>query len=240
MIFELNDLLVAIGNELNLHPKIRKSLLIVFCVVDLLSIVCLLLLNYFFHLNNKLYINVTIGFIVVSSIALFIVIYSYLLNMLPTTRVAAKLEGLSNERKLIESKISDKDDSNVQDIIKLNLNQLDEYYTINKSQSKKSYNFSILTIATGFILLCITVIILVTEVGEQTLAVVTGISGVISEFIGATSLLLYKESTKHLHEFIERLTYLQRVMLAVDLMKKLSCEKQDEQTSLIISELMKR
>lgn len=37
-----------------------------------------------------------------------------------------------------------KDNSCVHDIIQLNSSQLNEYYTINKSQSKRAYEFSFL------------------------------------------------------------------------------------------------
>ena len=118
------------------------------------------------------------------------------------------------------------------------MNQLDEYYTINKSQSKNSYNFSVLTILVGFIIITATIIMYYTNPEKFTVSLITGAAGLIAEFIGATSLWLYRESTKHVNEFIERLTYLQKVMLAIDLADNLSEKKREKQISKIIEGLI--
>jgi len=144
----------------------------------------------------------------------------------------------AEEKQQIESKIEEEKSGNIQKIIKLNLDQLDEYYTINKSQSKRSYNLSSIMIIVGFLLLVATVIMFLMD-SEAYISVITGLAGLISKFIGLTSLYLFKESNKHSNEFITRLAYLQKVMLAIDLTENISSEeKKYDRISNIINGLI--
>jgi len=149
-----------------------------------------------------------------------------------------KLSKLADERSQIESKIEQGESRNVQEIIKLNLNQLDEYYTINKSQSKRSYNLSIIMIIVGFLFLVVTVVMFLVDSEIYTISVIIGLAGLIAKFIGLTSLYLFKESSKHSNEFIKRLAYLQKIMLAVDLTEKISEDRKYDQIANIIDGLV--
>lgn len=173
-----------------------------------------------------------------SAVCVLIVILSYIPTVLAKVSINDKLVEIEKKRTAIENSIKQGNKDNVQEIIKLNLNQLDEYYTINKSQSKNSYNFSVLTILVGFIIITATIIMYYTNPEKFTVSLITGAAGLIAEFIGATSLWLYRESTKHVNEFIERLTYLQKVMLAIDLADNLSEKKREKQISKIIEGLI--
>jgi nitrogen fixation/metabolism regulation signal transduction histidine kinase len=150
------------------------------------------------------------------------------------------LDKIAARKQIFEEKIeAQKDKPRILDIIQLNLSQLNEYYTINKSQSKHVYGFSIFMIFVGFLLIVIAVVLGLMASSRISVTLIIGIAGLLSEFIGATSLNLYKESNKHVNEFLERLTYLQKVMLAIELVDRISENKQEEQLSGIITSLMK-
>lgn len=91
----------------------------------------------------------------------------------------------------------------------------------------------------GFLLIITAVILGFSIQSRISISLIIGVAGLLSEFIGATSLNLYKESHKHTNEFIERLTYLQKVMLAIELVDRVSENSKEEQLSNIISSLMK-
>ena len=230
--------LSAAAKELNKRPLLRKVLLIIFCVFDFIAIV-ILVTNHLLNFPNKEAIfNIALIFTFVLSVGFIVSALSYFPNIYNKMSVSDKLAVLADKRTKIEDKIKEGNNGNVQEIIKLNLNQLDEYYTINKSQNKSSYGFSVFMIIVGFLLVITTVIIFFMYSEKYTIAVITGLAGLISGFIGATSLSLFKESTEHLDDFIKRLTYLQKVMLAIDLAEKLPDEKRDAQISNIITGLM--
>ena len=231
------NIIYIVAIELNSRKQLRSKLLKIFFILTFVSIV-ISIIFYFIDLNHGYMLEISVGFSVLSFFCLIIIINSYSTATTNKVSVTGKLIKLADERARIESKLEKSGSRTVQEIIRLNLNQLDEYYTINKSQSKNSYSFSIFMITIGLVLIASALVIFFVSPGSYSITLIVGSFGLISEFIGATSLSLYKESNKHLHEFARQLTYLQRVMLAIDLIEKVSENKKDEQISSIISGLM--
>jgi len=60
-----------------------------------------------------------------------------------------EVKEIKQEREKIIERIERED--SVLDVIRLNLNQITEYYTINKNQARRSFSFSALVIFLGFI-----------------------------------------------------------------------------------------
>ncbi len=238
-IISSSELFIKIVKALNKRPSLRNKLLIIFGSLDFVSI-AILVLEPLFYWNPIFEIasNICAGIAIVMSLGLFITICSFFPQLIITTSLIEKLDHLADERIKIEHKIKEGSNGNVQEIIKLNLNQLDEYYTINKSQSKSSYSFSIFMIIIGLLLVFATIMISFMDSDKYVISMITGFAGLISEFIGATSLTLYKESNKQLNQFIKRLTYLQKIMLAIDLTEKLPDNEKNEQISNIIEGLL--
>lgn len=177
-----------------------------------------------------------ISIIGMMSISLFAISITAYFEMLNDTE-SENLEILAKERKELTERIKD---NNIIDIIGINLNQLDEYYTINKVQAKRSYSFSIVMIVIGFIVLILSIMLWFLGKISLNITIIATLSGLIAEFIGATSLLLYKESTKQIQLFFEKLSYLQHTMLAIELTERLNEEKRDEQIAVIISSLIEK
>lgn len=233
-----SDLLIDIIITISKHPSLRKKLLIISGSVELILIVIVIANNIVSYPYKDTVFNISRLLLLVVSFLLLIVVTAYFPNAFDGKSISEKLAKIENERLEIENNIKKSDGENVQDIIKLNLNQLDEYYTINKNQSKNSYSFSIFMILVGFLLIAVTVIYYFINSDRYTLSLITGVAGLITEFIGATSLYLYKESIKHINEFIERLTFLQRIMLAIDLAERMPKKKRNEHISKIIEGLI--
>jgi len=235
----ISDFITTVLKEINKRPALRRVLIITFVILDLLSIIALIL-NSNMNLPFKEHVfNISLACTLLFSLGLIVIIFSYSTNMLNKISMSEKLTRLADEREIIEGKLEKGPSSTVQEKIKLNLNHLNEYYAINKSQSEKSFRFSIFMIATGFLLIVCAVAVLFMVPEKFTISLITGMTGLISEFIGATSLSLYKESNTHVNEFVKQLTYLQRVMLAIDLAEKIPEDKRIDQISSIINGLMK-
>lgn len=203
-----SDMLIDIIKAISKRPDLRKKLLIIFGSIEIILVAILISNNFISHPFKDTIFDFGIPALALGTILFFIPVLSYFPNAIDGISISEKLSEIENKRIEIENNIKKSDGSNVQDIIKLNLNQLDEYYTINKNQSKNSYKFSIFMILCGFVLITITIILYFIDPNRYTLSIITGLAGLITEFIGATSLHLYKESTKHINEFIERLTFL--------------------------------
>ncbi len=245
----LVDLIYSIMHMIYNRPRLRAILLTIASIVDFISVSFYILIknciiNIYFGNGSTLETNgfvadILLIIIVVASILLLLTICSFSSSLQKWHSVSDMLDEITKRKHTLEEKIdAQKDKPHIQDIIQLNLSQLNEYYTINKSQSKHAYEFSLFMIFVGFVLIVSAVILGFAVPSQISVTLIAGIAGLLSEFIGATALNLYKESNKHVNEFLERLTYLQKVMLAIELVDRISDDKKEDQFSNIISSLM--
>lgn len=229
----LSGSMFMVAKGLKKRPSIRKKIFIVSSIVLALAIITLAINEIFLNSN----LNIANGSLIIFFPAVFVFIISTMSYFIDDTKTLNEhLEKFAEEREELNEKI--KKENNVMDVIKINLNQLNEYYTINKVQAKRSYTFSITMIVTGFVLIIAGVILWFYGKLGLNITIIASLSGVIAEFIGATSLFLYKESTKQIQIFFEKLSYLQHVMLAVELAERLSDDKKGDQITAIISSLI--
>lgn len=246
----LVDVIYSIMRIIHNHPRLRTILLTITSIVDIISIFLYVLiknriLNIYFGNGstsgtNGFVADILSIIIAVTSFLLVLTICSFSSRLQEWRSLSDTLNEIAKRKQTLEEKIdAQKDNPCIQDIIQLNLSQLNEYYTINKSQSKRAYGFSFFMIFVGFLLIVSAVILGFMVPSQISVTLIIGIAGLLSEFIGATALNLYKASNKHVNEFLERLTYLQKVMLAIELVDRISEGKKEEQLSIIITNLMK-
>lgn len=233
-ITSIEDNMVHLARILSEKPKIRNKVLIISSIMLFISVMIIIININFSLFNNNSFIN---GVAIVIGITSLIILVSGLLSFVtPLSKTTnEQLAELEEERKIIEQKIEQNNNS-VIDVILLNLKQLNEYYKINKVQAKKSYSFSVFTITIGLLLIIFGFLYSIYQ--NNNISIITGIAGILTEFIGATSLYLFKESTKQIEIFFNKLTYIQNVMLSIDLAEKLDTDNKNKQISLIIESLI--
>jgi hypothetical protein len=145
--------------------------------------------------------------------------------------VRIELESIREERSRIEERLATQKDPDVLDTIHLNLNQLNEYYTINKSQARNSFRFSVFAIVVGLAMLIFSIwMFALQKTSTPQIAVITGISGVLSQFVGGAYFYLYRTSLIQLNYFFHQLVRMQDTMLSVRLCDQMS--NQDRQNIL--------
>ncbi|MFQ4135375.1 TRADD-N-associated membrane domain-containing protein [Nodosilinea sp. PGN35] len=155
--------------------------------------------------------------------------------------VRAELESIREERYRIEERLATQKDPDVLDTIHLNLNQLNEYYTINKSQARSSFRFSVFAIVVGLAMLIFSIwMFALQRTSTPQIAVITGISGVLSQFIGGAYFYLYRTSLIQLNYFFHQLVRMQDTMLSVRLCDQMSNQERQnilrEKVALILLE----
>lgn len=232
----IEDNIIQIARILSEKPKLRKRVLIISSILVFISIMTIIVninFNFFNHNNFLNGVSIVVG--IPSFILLISGIFSFITPLTKTTN--EQIAELEEERKIIEKKI-EKNSNSIIDIILLNLKQLNEYYKINKIQARKSYNFSVFTIICGLLLITFGVSYSIYQNDISNLSIITGMAGVLAEFIGGTSLYLFKESTKQIEMFFNKLSYIQNVMLAIDLTEKLDNSDKSKQIGLIIESLL--
>jgi len=152
------------------------------------------------------------------------------------------LNTLHEERQKIQDRLSETEKPNVLDTIQLNLNQLSEYYTINKSQARNSFRFSVFAVIAGLSTIIAGVwFFYLQETPNVSLTVISGISGTMIQFIGAAYFYLYRKSLDQLNFFFSQLVKMQDTMLSVKLCEEVTPqEKQIELREKVIITLLER
>lgn len=178
----------------------------------------------------------------ISGFLLLTVLTSYTTINIEKDGLKIELDNIKQEREKIIERISKKE-NNVIDTIQLSLNQITEYYTINLSQARSSYRWSITAIIIGLITLIAGAWLLFFQTTPNlTVAIITGISGILIEFIGASNIYIYNKSLAQLNLYFRELINIQDTMLAIELCQKIedSNPKKIEITEKIILSLMGR
>lgn len=229
--------LIGAAAVLKTKPKVRKAILI-WSIVLLFAFTIIATLYYEVIKENNILQFVSIIFPISLSIIILICILSYI--GINTTDANKFLENLMKQREELNKKVESREKENtIFDVVSINVNQLTEYYTINKIQAKRSYSLSVICISIGFIAIITSVVFMIWNNDVSSIiAIITCLGGVIAEFIGGTCLYLYKQNSAQIKIFFEKLSYLQHVMLANELTEKLSKEKKEEQIAAIISSLI--
>jgi uncharacterized membrane protein YidH (DUF202 family) len=188
--------------------------------------------------------NVALGIIIISVAFASIAIASYSdIKFHNEDTLTVELERLREERNTIQERLSDAPKSaDVIDTIQLNLNQLSEYYVINKSQARTSFGFSVFAIVSGLVTIIAGIwIFYLQEKPNLQLTAITSIAGVLAEFIGAAYFYLYRKSLEQLNFFFLQLVRMQDTMLSVRLCEEVVPEDNQMQLrATIILTLLQR
>jgi hypothetical protein len=137
---------------------------------------------------------------------------------------------LGEERKVLEQRLTDRSPSEsgaspekeelFDASLELNLNQLREYYVINKSQARSSFRMGVASVLLGLSAILVGVGLVYAGGGGKThigVAVVTAVAGLLAQFIGASCFYLFNKAQEQSIHYYDRLTELQGTLLAVQL-----------------------
>ena len=222
--------------------------------ITILSFILLLLFMALYIASPYLVHGVSIAIREFTPPIIFITATVFVISLLSYTAIDISSSGLDVElhslreerdeirKRLAESRTEEeRKEENVFDTIQLSLNQITEYYTINKSQARSSFTFSVFAIVAGLITLIGGIwIFYLKESPDINLTIITGISSVLIEFIGGAYFYLYNKSLKQLNFFYAKLVKMQDTMLAIQLTESLENDKEVEMKEKLIIELMAR
>lgn len=241
------ELLGLVLNKLRNNKKIRTILFLISLWSIILLFIGFSLSRYFVHEIEILLKEFGPPTIVVLIGAVMVVLLSYTDFEASSNPLDIELHALQLERDEIRKRLNEsrneeiKKEENVFDTIQLSLNQITEYYTINKSQARNSFTLSVFAIISGLVTLTVGIwIFYLKEEPNIDMTIITGISSVLMEFIGGAYFYLYNKSLKQLNFFYEKLVKMQDTMLAIQLTESLQEEKEVEMKERLIIELMSR
>jgi hypothetical protein len=131
------------------------------------------------------------------------------------------------------------DENDALNLMLVNMAEIKAYYTLSKTQAKDSFRLSVWMCILGFILLVAAVVLPFLTSGKYEVSIITAIGGAIVEIIAGTSLFVYKNSLLQLNHYYESLHDNEKFLSTVNLVRKLSQEKQDDMYIEIIRSCIK-
>lgn len=154
--------------------------------------------------------------------------------------IEVELQPIREQRRVIEERMKDSQGSgsapDILNVVQLGLNQLTEYYTINKSQARNSFTASLAAVVLGFLTLVVAYFL---ALRNRQVATVTALSGILLQFLGGAYFYLYNMSLKQLNFFYGELVKLQDTMLAIKLCDELGDGKDRVREALIMALLQR-
>lgn len=233
-----------IGSTVKQNKALRQTLGVIFIILILSTVGLVIYSSYLTvkdHELSKFIINQVLPFFVVPLIFLAIILYMAIIKSTPTS-TEKELARLENEKNELKNKIEAKNSIEIFYTIQLSLNQLNEYYTINKAQAKSSFRFSIFAIVIGLLTIVSGIwLFYLNESPNLSLTIMTGFAGMLLEFIGGAYFFMYKKSLEQVNFFFGQLIKIQDTMLSINLTKNIGNEdKQIELTEKIITSLLER
>lgn len=244
LIEELASLVIEILRQ---RKRLRAVLVALAGIGFLLCLFFFLTASFWVHPIEQTIRDASPPLLAAFGFALAVLGISYTNIELSRDGVELELRSLREQRIQIQERLTASHQSeqpakeNVFDTIQLGLNQITEYYTINKSQARNSFRLSVFAMVVGLVTLIGGIwIFYFGENRDTTLAVVSGLAGVLVEFIGGAYFYLYNKSLGQLNFFYEKLVKMQDTMLAVHLSESLGPEKETEMKQRLIEQLMER
>jgi len=229
--------------ELITKNKIAKALVIILTIVSIIGIVSILFYSFFEEIDlerkKNLFNNVLPAFLI-TLIAIVVAKSTYFFEQ-SSRATDAELNDLKAERVVITQKIETEKVLDIFHTIQLSLNQLNEYYTINKNQAKSSFRFSVFAIVIGLVTILTGIWLQYLDIAKIEITYVTAISGLILEFIGGAYFFMYKKSLEQVNFFFGQLIKIQDTMLSINLANNIeNVDVKTEMNERIISSLLQR
>lgn len=230
-----------LGRTIFSNKKLRTLTIVLNCI-SIFSGMALLIYFSVYGTKEQLvnFINISSGFFFIIP-AVTLLSFMFFAVSVRKSPIDSELEQIHEERKEITKKIESESTHDIFNTIQLSLNQLNEYYTINKGQAKSSFGFSIFAIVIGLLTILVGIWLYYFKIREIQVTYLTSISGVILEFIGGAYFFMYKKSLGQVNFFFGQLIKIQDTMLAINLAKNNSDnDKKSALEEKIIVSLLER
>lgn len=111
--------------------------------------------------------------------------------------------------------------------------KLESYLAANLSQIRWLFRASMLVMFVGFLLLIIATWLALRDPQAITPALIAGVGGIITEFIGATFIVLYRSAIEHSANYIFTLDKTSSVGVAIQILDNISSSASDETTAAV-------
>ena len=138
----------------------------------------------------------------------------------------AKIESIQVERAIKDITIENNENDNVLELMLKNVRELREYYVISKQQARKSFSAALFICFFGIFIYVLGIISFM--VFDKDISVISIIGGTVVEVIAGLFFWLYREATKQLSIYHQRLGSTEKYLTVIQIIKEMPEEKRVE------------
>ena len=135
-------------------------------------------------------------------------------------------------------KIIDEGDKDVLNLMIKNVAELREYYVMNKQQARNSFSAALSISILGFLLFSTGLVMAYIYPERSNVIPYSTIGGAIIEIIAGLFFWLYSKAIKQINIFHTSLQSTEKFLTAIQLVEKISKEKQDDSYKIIIDKII--
>lgn len=208
----------------------KRYLILQITLFVMLTVACVYI-GYKITQSSTLFQNKNYYILIICCIISIIISFiRYLLNI--------KIEEKNNEEiniryeKIKTSVISENSTSEKNtDILELmlaNMREINDYYILSKTQAQKSFTLAVIMCIIGIVLMGVSIVAAFFQENNVISAIIPAVGAAIVEVIAGTSLFVYKKSLSQLNRYFNSLHSNERFLSIVNIVSKVSPEKQDD------------
>ena len=138
----------------------------------------------------------------------------------------AKIESSQVERAIKDITIENNENDNVLELMLKNVREQREYYVISKQQARKSFSAALFICFFGIFIYVLGIISFM--VFDKDISVISIIGGTVVEVIAGLFFWLYREATKQLSIYHQRLGSTEKYLTVIQIIKEMPEEKRVE------------
>ena len=160
-------------------------------------------------------------------------------DMLKTRQAQVPVEDTDIEKlrkRLIEDKSEAEQNKDILELMLTNMSEIKQYYSMSKRHAQLSFVLALLFCIFGFVLIAFVVTLEATNTQPMIVGI---IGGTISELFAGTALFVHRSSLSQLNHYYKSLHENERFLSSVNLVSRLSDDKQNEAVMKIIDSSLK-
>ena len=173
---------------------------------------------------------------IVSLIATAFASVIFIIAKLLVDKADAKLEFSQVEMAIKDIVIANKENDNILGLMLNNVKELREYYVISKQQARKSFSAALFICFFGIFIYVLGIISFM--VFNKDISVISIIGGTVVEVIAGLFFWLYREATKQLNIYHQRLGYTEKYLTVIQIIKEMPEERRIEEFRRLISAIL--
>lgn len=138
----------------------------------------------------------------------------------------AKIESSQVEKAIKDITIENNENDNVLELMLKNVKELREYYVISKQQARKSFSAALFICFFGIFIYVLGIISVM--IFDKNISVISIIGGTVVEVIAGLFFWLYREATKQLSIYHQRLGSTEKYLTVIQIIRELPEDKRIE------------